>query len=431
MKRSLLSILAVLLIAGMVSSLASCKQKPKGPVKVEVFQFKVEIVEQLDKFVADFEAAHPDIDIVMDTVGGGQDYGAALRQRANSGEMPVIFNHGGNQELIDWADYVEPLNDQPFASRAFAGTLDQASKDGNVYGLPYGLEGYGVMYNKKILQAAGYSADDLKAVDSLSKLKELFADIESKKGDLGIKTVLSFSIGGSAWWTASIHTFNFPFAYQDDPLGFIDKARKGEVKLSQDPKMKAYVDMIDVFMQYSFDNLTTIEYNDQVTSFAKGETAFMHQGNWTIGQLQEIDPNIDVAFMPVPLGDDMSYDSIPVGVPMYWAVNTQASEEEKAAAKKFLDYMVSSPRGHKFITEECQFIPAIGGIPMENADPLAASILEFSEAGKTIPWVWFALPNGYCNGPTSPVVKALQQYYDDKDKAAMLASFEENIIKMN
>ncbi|MDF1617255.1 hypothetical protein [Petrocella sp. FN5] len=40
-------------------------------VTIEIFQFKVEIVEQLNGLIADFEKEYPYIDVVIDTVGGG------------------------------------------------------------------------------------------------------------------------------------------------------------------------------------------------------------------------------------------------------------------------------------------------------------------------------------------------------------------------
>ena len=37
--------------------------------------------------------------------------------------------------------------------------------------------------------------------------------------------------------------------------------------------------MIDLFKEYSYENLITVDYNDQVANFALGKTAFLHQGN--------------------------------------------------------------------------------------------------------------------------------------------------------
>ena len=45
---------------------------------------------------------HPNVDINIETVGGGNDYGAALRSKFQSGQEPTIFNIGGPQDVEDW-----------------------------------------------------------------------------------------------------------------------------------------------------------------------------------------------------------------------------------------------------------------------------------------------------------------------------------------
>ncbi len=148
------------------------------PVTLEIYQFKVEIVDQLDALIEDFEAEYPHIDVVIDTVGGGQDYGGALRTRMNSGNEPDIFNIYGPVALDLWFDYLEPLTDQPWVDNTFDGLLDVLTVDGEVYGQPYNIEGYGLIYNKDMFDIAGIDAAEIK---TLSDLENAFAALDSKK----------------------------------------------------------------------------------------------------------------------------------------------------------------------------------------------------------------------------------------------------------
>ncbi|NDL67280.1 ABC transporter substrate-binding protein [Anaerotalea alkaliphila] len=376
-------------------------------VTLEIFQFKVEIVDQLDALVADFEAEYPQIDVVLDTVGGGGDYAGALRSRMNSGNHPDIFNVGGPSELALWADFLEPLTDQPWVENSFDGTLDMITRDGEVYGQPYNLEGYGLIYHKDLFEQAGI---DAASVRTLSDLEKVFATLESKKADLGIETVLSYSVGDSAWWTAAVHTMNVPFAMQEDPVAFGDGLDAGTASIVGNNRFEGLLDLFDLLFQYSYRNLLTVSYDDQVANFAMKKTAVLHQGNWTIGMLKEIDPDLDMAFLPIPLSDDTAWNdgSIPVGVPNYWVVNSQTTDAKKEAAKLFLDYIASSDRGAKFLVEDCQFIPAFSNVDLEPADSLSASIIEYSKAGKTIPWMWPYYPAGYLD---VPIKDNIQLYY--------------------
>lgn len=383
------------------------KEEMKEEVTLEIFQYKVEIVDQLDALVEDFEAEYPHIEVVMDTAGGGQDYGAMLKSRMNSGNQPAIFNIAGPTERKLWLEFLEPLNDEPWVETAFEGTLDNISQDGNVYGQPYGLEGYGIIYNKSMFEMAGINPE---TITSLSALRDAFATLEMKKEELGIDTVLSYSIGDTAWWTAAYHTFNVPFAMQDDPLAFTSSITEGTAKIADNDKMQDFTDVLDLFFEYSYKDLINTSYDDQVANFALGRTACLHQGNWTIGMIQEIDDTIDMGYLPIPISDDENVpnDSIPVGVPNYWCVNAKLDDNTKEAAKLFLNYIGNTERGYKFLVEECQFIPAFSSVTVMPEDPLAIDILKYSDAGKTIPWVWHSFPAGFNEVDAK---EAIQKYY--------------------
>lgn len=86
-----------------------------GAVKtVKIFQFKTEIVEGLNELKVEFEKEYPNIKLDIQTVGGGADYGAALKTKFASGDAPDIFSNGGYAEMALWADKLEDLSDQPW-----------------------------------------------------------------------------------------------------------------------------------------------------------------------------------------------------------------------------------------------------------------------------------------------------------------------------
>lgn len=394
----------------------------KEDVTIDVFQFKVEVVEQLDALVKDFEADYPHITVEVDTVGGGQSYTDALKARMNSGSEPDIFNIGGPTDRELWFDYLEPLTDQPWVANSYSGTLDMLTVDGEVYGQPFNLEGYGLMINVDMFEQAGV---DPSSINSLSSLREAFATLDSKKEELGIDTVLSFSVGGSAWWTAAVHALGVAFGHQEDPVGFINAVYDGTETMAENERFKDYFNLLDLYFEYSYDDLMNVSYDDQVGNFALGKTAVLHQGNWTIGMLNEIAPDLNIKYVPMPLNDDPNgkNDTIAVGVPMFWTVNKNSSDAEIEASKLFLDYIASSERGAKYLVEDCSFIPAFSNVTLEPADPLAASIQEYSAAGKTVPWVWMYSPDGFVDPGAKEIV---QKYYlGEYDKETALSKLDE------
>ena len=88
-----------------------------GEVKtVKIFQFKTEIVDGLNELKVEFEKEYPNIKLDIQTVGGGADYGAALKTKFASNDAPDIFSNGGDAEMEMWIDRLEDLSDQPWVN---------------------------------------------------------------------------------------------------------------------------------------------------------------------------------------------------------------------------------------------------------------------------------------------------------------------------
>src|SRR5699024_12463591 len=60
-------------------------------VTIDIFQFKVEVKDQLEALVKQYEDEHPNVSINVKTVGGGNDYGASIKSTLDCGYMPDVF----------------------------------------------------------------------------------------------------------------------------------------------------------------------------------------------------------------------------------------------------------------------------------------------------------------------------------------------------
>ena len=83
--KRILSLLTVTVLVG--TSVVGCSSSNGGDssgnasgdkVVVDIFQFKVEAKDALEKAAKVYEEKNPNVDINIETVGGGNDYGAAL-----------------------------------------------------------------------------------------------------------------------------------------------------------------------------------------------------------------------------------------------------------------------------------------------------------------------------------------------------------------
>jgi len=354
------------------------------PAKVKIFNFKVEIVEQLDAIVKEFESEHPDIRIEVETVGGGADYSATLKAKFNSGDYPDIFFNGGFSELDLWIEHLEDLTDEPWVADLVDAAKPPMMKDGRIYGMPMNLEGYGFLYNKELFAQAGIT-EAPKTLDELRNAAE-------KLKEAGITPFVN---GYAEWWVLGNHLANIAFARQPDPAAFIQGLYDGTEKIPGNEVFNQWVDLIDLTLEFGNPNPLQTDYNAQVTEFAVGNAAMTQQGNWTQVAVLQTNPDIQHGFLPMPINNNAAdMDKLAVGVPNNWVVYNKSPVKEQA--KTFLNWMVSSDVGRRYLVEEFKFIPAFKSIEADESvlGPMAADIIRYSKEGKTLTWNWFSFPNG-------------------------------------
>ncbi|NHN29205.1 ABC transporter substrate-binding protein [Paenibacillus agricola] len=424
-----------LIILLFVSVLAGCMKKETAPgaatgtdtgaaggknITLKMFQFKVEIAEPLGKLAAEYEKANPGVKIQIDTVGGGSDYGAALMAKFNSGDKPDIFNNGGFSDLDKWIEHLEDLSDQPWVKDMVAVSKEPMTKDGKLYGQPLNLEGYGFIYNKDLFTQAG-----------ITEMPKTLSQLDAAAQKLQAKGIQPFVNGYGEWWVLGNHFVNLPFAYQPDPNAFIDGLNKGTAKIPGNAVFENWVKLFDLQLKYGNKNPLQTDYKTQVTEFATGKAAMTQQGNWTQLQITQTNPDIKVGFLPMPISEDAAAnDKLPVGVPNNWVINKNSANKEEA--KKFLNWMVSSDIGKKYITDEFKFIPAFTNITADEKilGPLAADIIKYSKENKTVSWNWFKFPGGEAS--SKKLAATMQAYVaKQKTKDQMLEEFQKTWESLN
>lgn len=379
------------------SLLAACgnggdegSQASGDKVTVDIFQFKVEFKEQFEDVVAMYEDENPDVNIQITTVGGGEDYGAALRSKFASGNEPAIFNIGGPQDVADWKDSLATLSDTAAAEAALGGTLEGVTVDSEVLGLPYNQEGYGFIYNTRLFEEAGI---DPASITDFASLEEAVKTLDSKKEELEIESVFAFP--GKETWVTGLHLSNTFIAPEFDH-NVLEAYDAAAVEFTYSEGFKKIVDLQN---EYSKQPTVSLDYSQQVEElFSLERVAIIQQGNWAYGSIAGIDQEFadnGIDMMPIPV-EGYEEGGLPVGVPMYWAVNSNLDEEVIQASKDFLDWLYTSDAGKTAVVEDFKFIPAYEGYDTSKiSDPLSKAVYDASEAGETIGWVFMGYPTGW------------------------------------
>lgn len=359
-------------------------------VDVDIFQFKVEFKDQFEDLIELYMKENENVNFSVQTVGGGSDYAASLKAEMASGNEPVIFNIGGPTELNEYREYLADLSDTEAASLALEGTLNGIEENGEILGLPYSQEGYGLIYNKAIFEQVGIDPTSLTTFDAL---ESAFAEIDEQKEELGLDAVVAFP--AMELWVMGNHLANHYIApeFNSDIIGAYEA---DTINFEYEEQMKR---MLDLQNQYSVQPVLSLDYSMQVEQlFSTGKVAVIQQGNWIYPTVDQMDADFaenGIGMIPMPLEGDFE-DHLPVGVPQYWAVNKNASDEQIQAAKDFLDWMYTSDTGKDFVLDEFKFIPAYEGYDADRiADPLSQVVYQYSVDGKTIGWTFMATPVGW------------------------------------
>ncbi|NFG42026.1 carbohydrate ABC transporter substrate-binding protein [Clostridium botulinum] len=422
MKKTLSTVLAASLLLGTVagcSSNAGNNAKKDGEGKtVKVFQLKVEINDQLNELAKKYED-ETGVKVDITSVGGGADYGASLKAEFAKGTEPDIFMIQGAGDYGVWQHKIDELTAEPWVKDAVNGTLDTVTVDGKVYGMPAATEGYGLMYNKDILDKAQIDPD---SIDTFDKLKAAFEKLDSMKAELGIDNVVSYTTKET--WVTGNHTFNIPLAVQENPTQFVKDYVAGKADFVNNQYFKDWMNLVDLLCKYGGGaTLDTIDYSAQVGNFgASHKTAFLHQGNWTSKDLADLNADFPKGFVPLAINNDTKISgSIPVGVPMYWVVNKDSAVNKEA--KDFLNWMVTSEAGQTSIVKDMKMIPAFTNFTVEPEDELAKSIVKFNKAGKTIPWAFTNLPDGFTMNNIGPIFSKFAR--GEIDKTQMIQQLQD------
>ncbi|WP_342504764.1 ABC transporter substrate-binding protein [Sporosarcina sp. FSL K6-2383] len=359
-------------------------------VTIDIFQFKVEIKDQFESLVKVYEKENPNVKINVKTVGGGNDYGASLKTSFSSGEEPDIFNVGGPSAVEEYKEYLADVSDTAAVAASLDGTLTAVQDGDKVLGLPFNQEGYGLIFNKAILDKAGINPDEIITFADLEEAVEL---LDSKKADLGIDAV--FALPAKELWVLGDHISNMFIApeFNND----ISEAYKAEtIAFEKGDELKRYLDLQN---KYSVQPVLSLDYSQQVEQlFSLERVAMIQQGNWVYNSVYDMDSELaenGIGILPVPV--EGFEGKIPAGVPMFWAVNGKSDPAKVQASKDFLDWMYTSETGKTAVLEDFKFIPAYKGYDATKiSDPLSQKIYEYAEAGNTIEgWVYQASPTGW------------------------------------
>jgi raffinose/stachyose/melibiose transport system substrate-binding protein len=360
---------------------ADTSDKAEAAKKIIIFQSKVEITDQLE---ACAKAYTDETGVEVEVWGTtGDDYFQQLKLKLGNNQGPTVFSLAPGSESNELKSYLADLSDLSFVGDIAANMANEV--DGKVVGIPYTMEGFGVVYNKSLIDA--------------SKITDR-ASFEQMLKDQKAAGVNGFSLSQESYFLIG-HILNTPFALQADPLDYINKLVAGEVKMQDTPEFVEFANLM-VAIRENTNNPLEINYPGETGDFATGKSASIHQGNWCYGEFKDYDVTFDMGMMPLPISGN---DKLAVSVPTCWYVNNTASAAEIKAGKDFINWLYTSETGKKYLMDEFGFIPVVKTMQSSKLNPLSQAVSEYAAAGKTISWPMSYWPAGIVDVFLVPVAQ--------------------------
>jgi raffinose/stachyose/melibiose transport system substrate-binding protein len=363
--------LVLLLVVALIGACA------KPPERITLAQNKPEIDAVL-KAYAELWSKTSKIPVTIKSVGGssGIDLGTQLKADFAAGDMPDIFAISGLADYQQWAQLILDLS-----AEAWNKNTSVAFKvDGKVYGFPVAIEGWGMAYNADILGKAGV---DPKTLVDLAGYKAAFEKIDAQKSALGLKSVVSMAASIDMSWVTRDHNFNSLLSnglpYGD--LSVTNNLLAGKVDAK---RLADYADWVELLFKYADKAvLTTGTYDAQVGAFATGQAAFLHQGNWVDPNMAQAKATFAMAFAPHG-SMAAATDGIFVSAPSFYVINKDS--KNIVGAKKFLNDLVYTDAGNKYMVMDALMIPAYSNIKLSPTGQLSKSVQTWAAAGKVYSW---------------------------------------------
>lgn len=401
---------------------AANNSTPSGG-SIKLFNGKIEIDPALQNLAKAYEA-ETGVHVEVESLGGGVDLQATLKQYYQGGNMPDIFVGEGAEDFNNWTGMMADMKDEAWTQDTEAEFVDDT---GATIGFPYTTEAIGLAYNKSILEQAGV---DPASITGPASMRAAFEAIDAKKDELGLTAVVGYCAEASSlYWSCAQHVFgNYLDAGLDrSDTTYIDMLM-GEGHKLDETRFTHFAEMLGLFHEFSDPSLLVSgTYDQQVMNFAAGKYAFVTQGSWIGASMKDAYKNeyeaagsFECGYVPYAFEDGI--DTILTNSPSWWAVYKDGNVD---TAKAFLQW-VSTDAGQKFMVDEAGCVSPFASCTRVADDPFAPAIAEYTAAGKTSSWHWLDQPGNMAQDYTGII---FQDYAaNNLDTAGYVSTMQQAII---
>jgi raffinose/stachyose/melibiose transport system substrate-binding protein len=187
-------------------------------------------------------------------------------------------------------------------------------------------------------------------------------------------------------WSLGAHQLGFIYdTYDGTTKGsqeLIGKLKDGNLKVEDYERYNQFIDTMNLLLDYNINGKDPLGalYEQDPIFLADGDAAIWANGCWAWPNIAEAGASSEdqYGFIPFVLGNDttdFANNAIQASASKQVMIDsTKATENEVAAAKEFINWLVFNEQGQKMLVERAAIIPACTNNTYEALDPLGKDI---------------------------------------------------------
>lgn len=357
-------------------------------VKLTFFNTSAEVNTVFEDLFKKYHELNPNvtIELIPTPIGGAQIQ--KFQSLLASGNPATIANLDAGT-ILQYKDKFLDLEPEKakYEELTKEGAVEGALLEGKFLGIPWSAQGYGLLYNKRVVEEVIGGPFDPSTIQTRDALEDLFKKIEAA----GKAPVMVHG----ADWSLGAHYLGLTYSLQSDNVDenrkFVDSLMDGSVTLADNPQFNGLIDTFDLLKKYNArkNDPLVADYNKDSADFAKGDAAFYFMGDWTwavIGTLENRDE--EFGLIPVPISnnpEDFGNTQVAYSQPKLFAIDDSGSSaEQQEAAKAFLEWLVTSQEGQEAIVSQMGLALPYKDVKVTSTNVISNAVEQYVDQGKVI-----------------------------------------------